>query len=226
MPVLGGVATLPQITLGSSQTFTAPQDGNICIHVVGAGGGGTGLYNEARAGGAGGYSKKNSLAVTSGQTFTVVVGAGGDGGDGGNGADGGNSTVAGGNLSSTLTANGGSGGTSSAHGSGGAASNGDVNRTGGAGNSGGGGAVGVFGTGNSSDRYGESQGAGMSDVNGGGLACSGFGHIVGGPAGDAYRQHFTGVGDSGGLTLVGGDLSGGGQHNRNALANSSFHCIG
>ena len=70
----GGVATLPQITLAHSQTFTAPQDGNVCIHVVGAGGGGSGASGSNAGGGGGGYCKKNSLAVTSGQTFTILFG--------------------------------------------------------------------------------------------------------------------------------------------------------
>ena len=79
MAVLGsscGVATLPQLTLPVSETFTAPQDGNVCIHVVGAGGGGSGASGSNAGGGGGGYCKKNSLAVTSGQTFTIVVGVG------------------------------------------------------------------------------------------------------------------------------------------------------
>ena len=33
---------LPQIALTNSQTWVPPQDGNICIHVIGAGGAGEG----------------------------------------------------------------------------------------------------------------------------------------------------------------------------------------
>ena len=93
--ILGGNDTLPQIALTQSQTFVPPQDGNICIHVIGAGGGGNGGDQNGASGGAGGYCKKNSLAVTTGGSFTVVVGVGGAGNDGNsNGGAGGNSTVA------------------------------------------------------------------------------------------------------------------------------------
>ena len=78
--ISGGGGALPQITLTQSQTFVPPQDGNVCIHVIGAGGGGAGEVNAANGAGAGGYCKKNILAVTTGGSFTVVVGAGGAGG--------------------------------------------------------------------------------------------------------------------------------------------------
>ena len=143
----GGAATFPTFFLYTSQTWVPPQDGNICIHVVGAGGSGSWSADEqrnaARGGGGGGYCKKNSLAVTTAGSFTVVVGTGGASGGGtngvnngnvsfGNGISGGASTVAGTGLGSTLTANGGGFGnrlgTSS---TGGTASGGDVNNTGG-----------------------------------------------------------------------------------------------
>ena len=106
MAVLGvRNSTLPQIALTQSQTFVMPQDGNVCIHVIGGGGAGTSLG--LKSGGAGGYCKKNSLAVVTGGSFTVVVGAGGPATrNGATPANGGNSTVAGPGLSATLTANG------------------------------------------------------------------------------------------------------------------------
>lgn len=153
----GGSASYPTIFLSKSQTWVPPQDGNICIHVIGAGGSGsggtdTGSNTEAAGGGgAGGYCRKNSLAVTTSGSYTVVIGAGHvptlvntAGGSGGN------TTFAGTGLGSTLTANGGAGhpkGPNSA--AGGSASGGDVNNTGGAGSfKKGGGAVGLTGTGN------------------------------------------------------------------------------
>ena len=70
----GGSVTYPTIFLSKSQTFVPPQDGNVTIHVIGAGGGGGGGYDlSAQSGAAGGYCKKNSLAVTTSSSFTVVV---------------------------------------------------------------------------------------------------------------------------------------------------------
>ena len=80
MAVLGasGSTTYPTIFLSRSQTFVPPQDGNVAIHVIGAGGGGSSnTSSDAQSGSAGGYCKKNSLAVTTSSSFTVVVGAAG-----------------------------------------------------------------------------------------------------------------------------------------------------
>lgn len=202
MAVLGAKEnTLPQIALTQSQTFIMPQDGNVCIHVVGAGASGkltsSGAY--AFAGGAGGYCKKNSLAVTKGGSFTVVVGVGGprmtneaqsvnyynetaycNGGD---------STVAGPGLSATLTAEGGGGDSTSANRNyaAGGASNGDVNNAGGRGYFSGGGAVGVYGAGQTAPTALNGgavywpRGA-LSDAEGD-PSLSGFGQILGGKGG-------------------------------------------
>ena len=201
--ISGGGGALPQIALTQSQTWVPPQDGNVCIHVIGGGGAGRSDNSVQYSGGAGGYCKKNSLAVTTSGSYTVVVGVGGPRGRNiSTPTSGGNSTVAGTGLSSTLTANGGVSG-ASGHGAGGSALNGDVNNTGAAGNGGGGGAVGVYGTG----ATGVAQVCGgQSDASGGGLPMSGFGHIVGGNAG-AYN---TGVNTIGGAAVDAGDLSGGG----------------
>ena len=184
--ISSGGGALPQITLTQSQTWVPPQDGNVCIHVIGGGGAGSGLSGAVHSGGAGGYSKKNTLSVTTSGSFTVVVGVGGSGGLAIAGTAGGNSTVAGTGLSSTLTANGGGAGIANASGTGGSSSNGDVNNTGGAGTVYGGGAVGIYGTGTAG---GGSSGAlarqgGSSDAQGG---VSGFGHIAGGGQGGKYR---------------------------------------
>jgi hypothetical protein len=183
----GGGGLPVNIVLGHSQTWVPPVDGNICIHVVGAGGSGGGWQDRVKSGGAGGYCKKNSLAVTTSGSFTVVVGAGATGGRGGDGANGGNTTVAGTGLSATLTANGGGGasGSGANHGTGGTAANGDVNNTGGAGNEYGGGAVGITGTGNVGGGFETTLFGGSCDVVGP-ESLMGHGHICGGKGGDAF----------------------------------------
>ena len=207
--ILGGNDTLPQIALTQSQTFVMPQDGNVCIHVIG--GGGAGVNNGLRSGGAGGYCKKNSLAVTTGGSFTVVVGIGGPKTrNNGTPANGGNSTVAGPGLSATLTANGGNSAGSSASGTGGAASNGDVNNTGGAGAADGGGAVGVYGTGAAGSNA--QLGGGRSDAAAEGINLSGFGQITGGTQGTYIYQASGGVAIPGNANASGA-LSGGGAAN-------------
>jgi hypothetical protein len=149
----GGSASYPTIFLHNSQTWVPPQDGNIMIHVIGAGGSGTGYGTSHSSGAAGGYCKKNSLAVTTSGSFTVVVGAGGASviGVQSAGAAGGTTSVAGTGLGSTLTATGGNGGavgSGTAFTTGGVGSNGDFNSNGGRGKyQGGGGAVGLTGTG-------------------------------------------------------------------------------
>ena len=213
MAVLGAAAAgaLPQLTISRSQTWIAPQAGNICIHVIGGGGSGSlslytgaAFYNTAGAGA--GYCKKNSLAVSSGDSFTIVVGGGGGSRNGPDaysanhqyGATGGNSTVAGPGLSATLTANGGQAGfigdspyynQASA---GGTASGGDVNNQGGGGRMGGGGAVGIYGPGVAGNNF-RSNGTGATCLGGtsdaGGYdgifdsASSGYGQIIGGRGG-------------------------------------------
>ena len=151
----GGSASFPTIFLHKSQTWVPPQDGNIMIHVIGAGGSGS-CSNSAsylQSGAAGGYCKKNSLAVTTSGSFTVVTGAGGAQtiGSFSAGVAGGTTTVAGTGLSATLTATGGAGGalSSGTYTTGGTASNGDINNAGGRGGwKRGGGAVGLTGAGN------------------------------------------------------------------------------
>ena len=150
----GGSASFPTIFLHTSQTWVPPQDGNIMIHVIGAGGSGAaGTSTPFQSGAAGGYCRKNSLAVTTAGSYTVTIGAGGASriASAGAGTAGGTTSVSGTGLGSTLTATGGAGGavSSVAFNTGGVGSNGDVNNTGGrGGNLIGGGAVGLAGTGN------------------------------------------------------------------------------
>jgi len=185
----GGSASFPTIFLSKSQTWVPPQDGKIMIHVIGAGGGGAGYAgNSPRGGAAGGYSKKNTLAVTTSGSFVVVVGAHGDGRAGASGTNGGNSTVAGTGLSATLTANGGAGGIyNSGTPAGGTASGGDVNNTGGAGHSlAGGGAVGLTGTGQQAGFYNSTYRSGSCDVIGD-FWSSTMGQLAGGKGPMAVR---------------------------------------
>ena len=106
-----------------------------------------------QSGAAGGYCRKNSLAVTTAGTYTVIIGAGGASvvGAVGAGSAGGTTSVAGTGLPA-LRAFGGAGGavSSAPTTAGGVATGGDVNNTGGTGGyQKGGGAVGLTGTGNS-----------------------------------------------------------------------------
>mgnify|MGYP003121979900 CR=1 FL=1 len=216
--ISGGGGALPQIALTQSQTFVPPQDGNVCIHVIGAGGAGLSSTGTLNSGGAGGYCKKNSLAVTTSGSYTVVVGVGGPRvNSGATPVAGGNSTVAGTGLSATLTANGGGAATTNASGSGGSASNGNVNNTGGAGSNGGGGGVGVYGTGASAVF---AVSAGQSDAAADGIGLSGFGQITGGNAGSFH--HSSGSVGSGTFNAAnGGALSGGGTYQQ-TNSNSNY----
>jgi hypothetical protein len=177
----GGSASYPTIFLSKSQTWVPPQDGNIMIHVIGAGGSGTATnVSDYSSGAAGGYCKKNSLAVTTSGSFTVVIGAGGASVRNTTASNaGGNTTVAGTGLGSTLTANGGGGGVSGDNSTGGTASGGDVNNTGGAGTyQGGGGAVGLAGTGNAGLNSNGNYTGGDCDVVGD-FWSSSFGQLAG-----------------------------------------------
>tara|TARA_E500000081_G_scaffold63469_1_gene65811 strand:- start:329 stop:1144 length:816 start_codon:yes stop_codon:yes gene_type:complete len=210
----GGSASFPTIFLSKSQTFVPPQDGNVMIHVIGAGGSGnSNTADTISGGGAGGYCRKNSLAVTTSGSFTVVVGAGGAAVSGATaGNAGGNSTVAGTGLSSTLTANGGGGGVTSGTAAGGTASNGDVNNTGGSSTDGdGGGAVGITGTGNTGGEIAGSIGVygGDCDIVGD-FWSSTLGQLAGGIGGiGIHGQYAQNMIDS--QRINGGPLAGGGQ---------------
>ena len=192
----GGSASYPTIFLSKSQTWVPPQDGNIMIHVIGAGGsGGASNTTSYSSGAAGGYCRKNSLAVTTAGSFTVVVGAGGAGVNGNNNSDGnpgGTTSVAGTGLSAPLRAFGGEAGKIGTA-AGGSADGGDVNNTGGAGTiQGGGGAVGLIGTGNAGLSYGDAGIGGACDVVGD-FWSSSFGQIAGdmGASGVYYNGNAT-----------------------------------
>ena len=227
----GGSASYPTIFLSKSQTWVPPQDGNIMIHVIGAGGSGSAhIYAFVTGGGAGGYCKKNSLAVTTSGSFTVVVGAGGASVfNGGNGATtgnaGGNTTVAGTGLSSTLTANGGAAGvTSGSNPTGGTASNGDVNTTGGgSAYAMGGGAVGLTGTGNSGYQLGNLWMGGDCDVIGN-LWSSSLGQIAGGKGGNGFNVENRTVYANNSSSVDAEPLAGGGT-SWNVAADADYYSV-
>lgn len=218
----GGSASFPTIFLHNSQTWVPPQDGNIMIHVIGAGGSGAGSTSTfIQSGAAGGYCRKNSLAVTTSGSFTVVVGAGGVSqiGYSGAGTAGGTTSVAGTGLGSTLTATGGAEGAISngTYTTGGVGSNGDFNSNGGRGGyRRGGGAVGLSGTGldggnllnSNSNTYGAN-----CDVLGD-FYSSSFGQLSGGGGGVFYitssiTQHITAgeLAGAGNCTTASGPLA-------------------
>jgi len=119
-----GNPSMASYTTAGTYTWTPPTGvAQITVEIVGGGGGGGGggaTVQEAGGGGGGGAGAytKAVINVSSSNTYTIVVGAGGAGGtstsgatntNGSNGSNGSNSTFG---LSSTLliTANGGSGG--------------------------------------------------------------------------------------------------------------------
>lgn len=208
----GGGASFPTIFLHKSQTFVPPQDGNIMIHVIGAGGSGSCSNNtgQLQSGAAGGYCRKNSLAVTTSGSFAVVIGAGGAPtfGSFSAGVAGGTTTVAGTGLSSTLTATGGAAGALSngAYTTGGTASNGDVNNAGGRGGyTKGGGAVGLTGAGNDGVVRDFLGTGGNCDILGD-FYSSSLGQLSGGTGG-AGQYVYNGTNDS---NYMAGPLAGGG----------------
>ena len=211
MAVLGQVATeaFPQLTITQSQTWVPPQDGTVCIHVVGAGGGGRSVSNDCHSGGAGAYAKIPSLAVTTSGSYALVVGVGGAGGyQGANGGAGGSSQISGTGLTGTKTCVGGGGGINASHGAGGAVQGSGeswAGYSGGAGTQNGGGAVGIYATG----QAGANSGGGMTDAQSGGLAMSGFGMICGGSQPSPVEYLNTGYYPS--LDTVSDDLCGGGS---------------
>jgi hypothetical protein len=169
----------------TSGTWTAPA-GVTSVDVEAWGGGGGGGNSSTRVGGGGGaYSKKLSITVVPGNSYTVTVGAGG-----GVSVAGGDSWFS---TSATVLAKGGA-----AHGNGGAATSGigDTKFSGGNGCNGGGFGAGGAGGGGAGD-----------SANGGNGTCPGTSST-----GGAGGVNFGGAGGNGGNSAgtVGGTLGGGG----------------
>ena len=208
----GGGKTYPQYFITKSQTWVPPEDGNICIHVIGGGGSGAVGTTVYGGGAAAAYGKIASLAVTTSGSFTLVVGAGGNMRMGlGDGVTGGNSTIAGTGITGTLTCGGGEGGIqSSAANAGGGAVSGSANE-GWAGFSGGtgtvsAGAVGVYATGATSSAV--SYLGAKTDAGPGGILASRYGTICGGQRGGMWTTNTSAEDQSD--HIHGEDLCGGG----------------
>lgn len=138
----GGAAQYPTDVIGVTCNYAWKRDGNVRVHVIGAGGSGPRLSTSnagvALGGGAGGYARKE-FEVVAGETTCLVVGAGGAASSSNSSAGGCSCLTYGAN---TLVANGGGGGlccsslsagSGYAGGCGGTASGGDYNATGGRG---------------------------------------------------------------------------------------------
>ncbi len=174
-----------------TNTFTVPPTvTSITVQVWGGGGGARGDGNNHRGGGGGGAYASSVLAVTPGQTFTVVVGTGGIATS--NPGQSGQSSVFGNNL---VVAAGGTGG-SDAGGAGGtvAASIGTVRFAGGTGgnrgdNAGGGGGGSAF-----TNANGNTGGNGLNGI--GGAGGSGTGN--GGAGGNTSQSGNNGIAPGGG----------------------------
>ena len=212
---------IEEVVLTSSQTYTARRTGTADVICLGAGGQGgssgkvspghlTHIVN-ASGGGAGGYSRKR-IPITAGDTFTVVVGAGGQANanklpdsDGvKDGGAGGESTFDHASATATiaLDSNGGAGGVGNqttsasgatyAGGAGGTATGGDVNFTG--------------GRGGTITRNNNASGEGMFATGGGAVAL--FGAAFNGGdlnfTGSGHKQSATGGAGIGGN---GGDVA-------------------
>lgn len=224
-----------EFALLTSQTWTAPRTGTIKVSCSGGGGQGgvdVGEYTSQEAakctgGGAGGFSQK-VISVKVGDTFTVVVGAGGRNSNTNPtsataGTAGGESTFADATAISDidLDSNGGAGGaannattqTTVAGGAGGTATGGDINVTGGAGgavvmntNSSrhfatGGGAVGVYGVGYAGGGANtRGNAAGIFSTGGGGVGGRG-----GNVANTTNNETFGGANAGGGAAKASGD---------------------
>lgn len=212
-----------EFTTAGTYSWTAPS-GVTSVSVVCVGGGGAGgTGTVATGGGGGGLGWKDTIAVTPGQSYTVVVGAGGTTA----GANGGNSYFI---NTSTVAGYGGAGGYSSGQSSGGGVGGGYVGTGGGNGgqgggcqdyqsssdqtpeSGGGGGAGGYSGPGGKGAGYTNtlagSTGSGGS--GGGGGSPSSYDAGRGGGGVGIYGAGATGAGGSGsGPTYRGGGGSGG-----------------
>jgi len=183
-----------EFTTAGTFSWTAPDNvTSVCVVAIGGGGGGAGAYdgtqdNARGAGGGGGLGYKNNISVTPGQSYTVVVGEGGSGGQSGpnsaqlsRGGDGGDSY-----FIDTSTVKGGRG-------------------YGGDGQSQGGDFVGENdGVGNSSNYGGRNGGYGELNVGNGGAGAAGYsgcgagdGRGVTGPSGGASGKGASANGSGG-----------------------------
>lgn len=202
----------------------------VCIGGGGQGGGGTVYYTGNGGGGGGGLGWRNGITVTAGQSYTVVVGAKGDGGSaGGPGNAGGNSYFI---NPTTVWAEGGGGGQGGPSPAGSGGSGGSYVGEGG-GNGGPGGTGQNGGNPGSYNYAGGGGGAGGYSGNGGsgahGYSSSSGGDGVGGAGGGGSRgnQRADGIdwmwsGKEGGGTIITGQDIGGGGGSDNVVTSTGY----
>jgi hypothetical protein len=200
-------------TSAGTFNFTVP-NGCTSISAVCVGGGGGGgdsdedqIRNESNGGGGGGGLAYGTIAVTPGETLTVVVGAGGNGGNGENpGATGGTTTISRG-ATVLLSGGGGSGGPYRGAGGAGGASGGTARTGGGSGGAGGGtGTTGASGGGGAGGYSGNGGAGGARDANG----SAGTGGGGGGGGGYNGTSATARAGGGGGVGILGSGVGGNG----------------
>ena len=200
-----------QWTTPGTYSWTCPDDvTSVCAVAIGGGGGGGGTATGANAAGGiggtgGGLGWKNNISVTPGQSYTVVVGAGGasNGGPGQDGGDGQDSYFI---DATTVKGGGASGGKSGNYPNNQTYSGGDY--VGDGGGDGGGAAASVYAGGSISSGGGGAggySGSGGRGGNSGTNASTGSGGAGGGGGGS-----YNGAGGGGGTWLEGEGNSGGG----------------
>jgi hypothetical protein len=202
--ILQGIAQTVVTNPGNPWTVPAGVT-SIKVEVWGGGGGGGGITTNGffttngGGGGGGGAYRTASLTVTSGQTYTITIGAAGTaGGAGAAGGNGGTTTVSGTAGSVTVVGGTGGGGGNNSNGSGGAGGAGGTFNGGAGGTSSGNGAGGGGGAGNNA-----SGGAGGNAATGtGGAGSPNYAPYIGGTGG-AYRTS-NGVGNAGAAPSGGG----------------------
>lgn len=189
-------------------TFTVPTGCRNLVIKAWGGGGGAGSNSTSRAavGGAGGYAYTNSLSVTTGAQYTVVIGRGGDSGvssctGGGTGAH------SGGTKGNNTAGGDGSGGTPLSNGGAAGASGGRAGGRGGYGGGGGGGGAGNTGSEDGGGGGGSTQVSQVSPASTILIAGGGGG---GGGAGGAGSGAGAGGSGCSGAGAAGGSRAGGG----------------
>lgn len=215
-----------------SYTWVCPANvTSVNVVCIGAGGSGGAAYYAGGGGGGGGLGWKNNIAVTPGQSYTVVVGAGGiavTAASGGQGTDGGDSYF----ISTSIVA--GLGGKAGV----GTSDNSNVVRNGGLGGSfvGDGGGIGGTGGASSGDTAGGGGGAAGYSGNGGngGWTAGAGGGAAGGANGGSNSSNgaaqsgggvgVSGQGDSG--TVAGSGGSGGTAGSANLTSGGSSNTGG
>ena len=215
-----------QFTSPGTYQWTAPY--TMTVSAVAVGGGAAGASSPAVAGGGGGLGYRNNISVTAGQTYTVVVGRGGQ--STGGGGDPGRDSY----FINTSTCRGRGGQTGNSRngnfGGNGGSFNGDGGGTGGYGGSGGGGiepggggAGGYSGSGGRGASRGGPANQSSSNGSGGGGGGGDTADLIAGPGGGVGLQGQGNSGNSSRSTGGGsyGTPGGGGSGGNNGVINTS-----